>query len=106
MTGRYALTHLGARGRRIKRRELMLLLAGAMTPARGLWAQQNAMPVIGYLNSTSPGTHAPLVAAFRQGLRETGYVEGQTWRSNTVGPNSSTISSRHWPLSSLPATSR
>jgi putative tryptophan/tyrosine transport system substrate-binding protein len=35
------------------------------------------MPVVGFLNSSSPDGHAPFVAAFRQGLKETGYVEGQ-----------------------------
>jgi len=55
----------------------MLLLGGAMTVSRALHAQQKAMPVIGYLGSTSPGSSAPLVAAFRLGLSETGYVEGQ-----------------------------
>jgi putative ABC transport system substrate-binding protein len=40
-------------------------------------AQQKAMPVIGYLSGGSPGFSAPYVAAFRQGLTETGYVEGQ-----------------------------
>jgi ABC transporter substrate binding protein len=40
-------------------------------------AQHKAMPVIGYLGSTSPDLLAPLVAAFQQGLSETGYVEGQ-----------------------------
>jgi putative tryptophan/tyrosine transport system substrate-binding protein len=40
-------------------------------------AQQKAMPVIGYLNSTSPEFNAPNLAAFRQGLSDTGYVEGQ-----------------------------
>ena len=39
----------------MNRRELMLLLGGAMTAARTLRAQQKAMPVIGYLNSASPG---------------------------------------------------
>jgi putative ABC transport system substrate-binding protein len=35
------------------------------------------IPVIGFLNSTSPEAYAPYVAAFRQGLKEAGYVEGQ-----------------------------
>jgi putative ABC transport system substrate-binding protein len=61
----------------MNRRELMLLLGGAMTAASGLCAQQKAMPVIGFLSSGSPGPTAPFMAAFRQGLRETGYVEGQ-----------------------------
>jgi putative ABC transport system substrate-binding protein len=55
----------------------MLLLGGAMTVARGLRAQQTVMPVIGFLNGTSPGPAAPFVAAFHQGLSGTGYVEGQ-----------------------------
>jgi putative tryptophan/tyrosine transport system substrate-binding protein len=61
----------------MRRRELMLLLGGAMTAARAVQAQQKAMPVIGYLSSASPSTTAPFVAALRQGLSETGYVEGQ-----------------------------
>ena len=54
---------------------MVLLLAGAMIALRGLRAQQ--MPVIGILSTASPGAFAPYVAPFRQGLSETGYVEGQ-----------------------------
>jgi putative tryptophan/tyrosine transport system substrate-binding protein len=61
----------------MKRRELLLLLGGAMTAPRPLRAQQKAMPVIGFLGSDAPGPTAPWGAAFRQGLTETGYVEGQ-----------------------------
>jgi ABC-type uncharacterized transport system substrate-binding protein len=65
------------RGHRMTRREMILLLAGAMTAARTLRAQQKAMPVIGVLGSSSPGLSAANLAAFHQGLSETGYVEGQ-----------------------------
>jgi putative ABC transport system substrate-binding protein len=61
----------------MRRRELMLVLGGAMTTARALRAQQKAMPAIGFLGVSSPGPTAPYVVAFRQGLSETGYVEGQ-----------------------------
>jgi hypothetical protein len=60
----------------MRRREL-LLMASATMGARVVRAQQKAMPAIGYLMGGSPGPVAPLVAAFRQGLSETGYVEGQ-----------------------------
>jgi putative tryptophan/tyrosine transport system substrate-binding protein len=58
------------------KRELLLLLAGAMAAPRALRAQK-AMPVTGFLGVASPGPYAPFVAAFRQGLSNTGYVEGQ-----------------------------
>jgi putative tryptophan/tyrosine transport system substrate-binding protein len=61
----------------VNRRELLMLLTGAMAVARPLRAQRKATPVIGFLGIGSPGPVAPSVAAFRQGLSETGYVEGQ-----------------------------
>ena len=89
----------------MNRRELMLLLGGAMTAARALRAQQKAMPVIGFLGGASPGPDAPFVAAFHQGLSETGYVEGQNWRSNTAGRRATMIGCPHWPPTSSAARS-
>jgi ABC-type uncharacterized transport system substrate-binding protein len=61
----------------IRRREFLALLGGAAA-AWPLAAQaQSAMPVIGFLRSTSLADSRHLVVAFRQGLKETGYVEGQ-----------------------------
>ena len=61
----------------MKRRELVLALGVAMMVARGTYAQQKPMPVIGYLNGTSPAANAESLAAFRKGLGEAGYDEGR-----------------------------
>src|SRR5438270_392552 len=66
------------RGHRMRRRELMMLLGGAVTAAPALRAEQKAMPVIGFLSAFSPGPAAPFAAGVRRGLSETGYVEGQS----------------------------
>jgi putative ABC transport system substrate-binding protein len=55
----------------------MTVLAGAAAYPLLAGAQQKAVPVVGFLSGGSPAPSAPLVAAFRQGLSETGYVEGQ-----------------------------
>ena len=61
----------------MRRREFTLLLGGMMAAARPMRAQQKAMPVIGFLFGGLREEDAPLMAAFLQGLSETGYVEGQ-----------------------------
>src|SRR4029077_18093808 len=62
----------------MKRREVMLLLAGVLIASRPLRAQQKPMPVGGFLNGRSPGEAAGIGAAFPQGLSETGWLEGQS----------------------------
>ena len=61
----------------MRRRKFIALIGGVATWPRAARAQQPVMPVVGFFNSGSPDGYAPMVAAFLQGLRDTGYVEGQ-----------------------------
>src|SRR6516165_7829918 len=61
----------------MRRRDFITLLAGTAAWPLTARAQQPAMPVIGFLSGSGPAGRTHLVNAFRQGVRESGYVEGQ-----------------------------
>jgi ABC transporter substrate binding protein len=61
----------------LKRRSFITLLGGAAASWSLVARTQPAMPVIGLLSGQSPDTSAYLITAFRQGLRDTGFIEGQ-----------------------------
>jgi ABC-type uncharacterized transport system substrate-binding protein len=61
----------------MRRREFVGLLGGAAAWPLAAHAQQQALPVVGFLRPGSPEPNAHLVAAFHKGLGETGYVEGR-----------------------------
>jgi putative ABC transport system substrate-binding protein len=79
----------------IMRRKFITLLGGAAAVPAMLWpraarSQQPAMPVVGFLGTTSPDGYTERLRAFRQGLKETGYVEGENaaieyrWAENQI----------------------
>lgn len=71
-----AMAHSG--GVVVRRREFIALVGGvAATWPLGARAQQQALPVIGYLSSRSPRNSADIIAAFRRGLNDEGFVEGR-----------------------------
>jgi ABC-type uncharacterized transport system substrate-binding protein len=68
----------GSFGRRgITRRSALAILGAAALSPLAAWAEQSAMPVVGFLNPASPPRYAFYVEAFRQGLKEAGYIDGQ-----------------------------
>jgi putative ABC transport system substrate-binding protein len=76
----------------MRRRDFIAGIGAIVSLPHAARAQQLQMPVIGFLNGASPLTWAPFVAAFRNGLKEAGYVEGQnvtveySWADGKVEP--------------------
>jgi ABC-type uncharacterized transport system substrate-binding protein len=62
----------------MRRRDVVVLLSGIVaSPPRWALAQRRPMPVIGFLHPASSATTTDMLTAFREGLKETGYIEGQ-----------------------------
>jgi putative ABC transport system substrate-binding protein len=62
----------------MRRRDFVTLIGGAAVWPFTAQAQQSALPVVGWMSSSTDSTSVHLVAAFKRGLSEAGYVEGQT----------------------------
>ena len=80
----------------MRRREFLGVVGGGATWSLVARTQESAMPVIGFLNPTSPNTFADRLRAFQLGLKEGGYVEVKTSQSPTAGPKVKMTGCQHW----------
>src|SRR5689334_13393207 len=64
----------------MRRRKFVTLLGGAVAWPVVTRAEPSTMPVVGFLHIANPEPYAPMLAEFRRGLRQHGYVEGQNIR--------------------------
>jgi len=86
----------------MKRREFIVTLGGAVAWPLAAYAQQPATkaPRIGWLVTGSPTSYRASLAAFRDGLKALGHVEGhRTLASSTDGPKAISPAFRNWPMS-------
>ena len=78
----------------MRRRDFITLVGGTAAWPLAARAQQGAIPIVGFMHILSPETVPDFVPAFRQGLKEQGFLEGQNLVVNIAGPMETTIAYR------------